>query len=53
MRHAAAVPAWTRALKPAPFRYHAAANLGRSHPAKSPRAVIAGLLAADVAFAFQ
>ena len=53
MRHAAAVPAWIRALKPAPLRYHAAASLGRGHPAKTPRAVIAGLLAADFAFAFQ
>jgi MFS family permease len=52
MRHAA-VPAWIRALKSAPFGYHAVANLWRSRPAKTPRAVIAGLLAADVAFAFQ
>jgi hypothetical protein len=40
-------------LRPAPLRYHAAAGLRRGHPAKTPRAVIAGLLAADVAFAFQ
>jgi MFS family permease len=41
-------------VKPVPFRYRAVSPVReRSHPAKTPRAVIAGLLAADVAFAFQ